>query len=435
MTKRNLDDLRRDRKAAAAKMETAAAAIDTLEAAAEIDADAVAAAVADFEAAKVDFAAIGVKIARAESVETAQLEAAAGGDDAGRGRRMPAVAANPAERGVGAGLMLHALANAGGDQARAVAALERDGHSGVAASLSGATSGAGGVTIPQAQGAEIIELLRPRVVVRKAGARSVPMPAGELRNARQSGGATAGYGAELDATAVSAQTFDSVPMGFKKLTSLVPISNSLLRHSSVAMAMLVRNDLLEAMALREDLGFLRGDGTNDTPNGLIDWALVGNVQTAVAATATAAELAIRTAVSRVEDSNVGMIAPGWAMRASAKNWLASLRDANNNLVFPSIDAKGELKGYPIFTTSQLPNNLGAGTNQTEVVFADFNEIMIGEGEAITIATSTEAAYVEAGTTKSAFQKDQTLMRAISEHDLAPAHDEAIAVINGVSWSI
>ncbi|NRB17719.1 MAG: phage major capsid protein [Rhodobacteraceae bacterium] len=87
------------------------------------------------------------------------------------------------------------------------------------------------------------------------------------------------------------------------------------------------------------------------------------------------------------------------------------------------------------TTSQVPNNLGTG-NDTEITFADFSEIMIGDDQDIRIASSSEASFVDTnGDTVSAFQRDLTLMRAVSRHDLAPAHDEAISVITGTSWGL
>ncbi|MDD8024749.1 MAG: phage major capsid protein, partial [Paracoccaceae bacterium] len=107
-----------------------------------------------------------------------------------------------------------------------------------------------------------------------------------------------------------------------------------------------------------------------------------------------------------------------------------------NLLYPSIDTKGELKGFPIHVTSQLPNNLGVGSDETEIMFADFSELMIGESGVLRIAQSTEAAYIdEDGTMQSAFANDQTLMRAIAEHDFAPEHDVAIAGFSGIGWSI
>ena len=434
---KNLDDLRRDRKAAADKMKEKATAIGALEASETPDAAAIATASAEFEAAQAAFNAADSAVKRGEAVEAAEAAAAGPGDvgrGAGAGASVPGQVANPAHKGAEVGFLMHAMYEANGDTDRAMAVLDRDGHSGISAALSGLTGGAGGITIPRPMAETMIELLRSRVAVRASGARSVPMPAGELRHAKQTGAATAGYGAELAPIVVSDPTFGSVDMKFKKLTALVGVSNSLLRQSGLPMAMVVRDDLLNVMALREDLGFLRNDGTGGTVKGTISWCLPGNLQSAVAATAAAAETAIRRAVSLVEDANVGMVSPGWIMRASAKNWLAGLRDAAGYHVFPSIDQNGTLKGFPIRVSSQLPTNLGAGTNETEVVFADFAQIMIGDASNITLAMSTEAATVTGGVTTSAFQTDQTLFRAVSEHDLAPENDVAISVIRGVSWA-
>ncbi|RAP39174.1 phage capsid protein, partial [Rhodovulum viride] len=206
---------------------------------------------------------LNAQVGRAEATEAARAAAATGGDDpapgtgaAPTGTARPQQAAtprDPAHRGVEVGFMLHALAASRGDRERAVARLETDGHSGIAAIMSGASEAAGGITIPAAQSEELIALLRPRVTVRASGARTVPMPAGELRTARQTAGATAGYGAETSAIAESEMSFDAVDKSFKLLRALVPLSNSLLRHSSVAMAQHARDDLLKAMALREDL--------------------------------------------------------------------------------------------------------------------------------------------------------------------------------------
>lgn len=437
---KDIADLRRDRKAAADKMKDCADAIETLESTdAAADSEEMTAAVAEFEAAQAAFDLTDAAVKRAEAVERAQAESAGAGDEAdaggaGASAGAPARARTPGQEGIEAGFMVQALTMAKGDRDKAVAILERDGHSGVAAALSGASESAGGVTIPRAQGAEIIQLLKPRVAVRASGARPVPMPAGELRNARQSGGATASYVGENAAVVESEPTFDKVDQSFKKLTALVPIGNSLLRHASPALAMLVRDDLRDAMALKEDIAFLRFDGTGNAPKGLKSWA--AHWLATVGSTAEQAEAIVRGIVSKVEDSNVPMTSPGWVMRASAKNFLAALRDPTGHLLFPSIDARGELKGFPIRTTSQIPDNLGTNGDETEIYFADFSEVMIGDAMSITIASSTEAAFVNgSGDTVSAFQNDLTLMRAVSEHDLAPAHDVAVGGFNAAGWTL
>lgn len=434
----DLDDLRRKRKAAADNMQECATAITALEdGETAADSAEMTAAVTAFETAQTDFKAASVKVDRAVAVEAAQASVASSGDEPTGTTTVPAVALDPKDKGIAAGFMVAALASVKGDRDKAVALLEKNGHTAVSAALSGATDAAGGVTIPRAQSAELIELLRPKVAVRASGARTVPMPAGELRHAAQLTAATATYTGENAKSTESEPTFAPLDRAFKKLTSLVPIGNSLLRHSSAAMAGLVRDDLLSVMALREDLAFIRGDGTGDTPTGLKTWTPVANWLLAIANGSAAVEAALRSLVSIVEDADVGMTSCGWIMRAATKNFLASLKDpVSGAYIFPSITQSATLLGYPIKTTSQIPNNLGVGVNETEVYFADFNEVMIGDSMQIIVSSSSEAAYVDVGgNTVSAFQNDLTLMRAISEHDLAPRHDAALAGLNGVAWTL
>ncbi|WP_235841843.1 hypothetical protein [Cereibacter johrii] len=110
MARQNLDDLRRARKAAADTMAAVAARIGALEAAETPDAAALEAETAAFAAAEAAFARADAAVTRAVAVEAAQA-AAAQGDGAGAGsgtgaagaEAVPAVAADPAHRGVAAG--------------------------------------------------------------------------------------------------------------------------------------------------------------------------------------------------------------------------------------------------------------------------------------------------------------------------------------------
>ena len=436
---KDVNDLRRDRKAAADEMGVTATALDDLRTASTADdAPEMVAAVAAFDAAEATFKAADAAVKLAEAVEDAQAASSISEvDEPAVPASTPAAVKDPAMAGVEFGFMVHALANSGGDKDRAARRLEDDGHSGISAALSGAVDAAGGVTIPRAQAEEVIALLRPRVTVIASGARVIDMPAGQVRHARQASSATASYGAENSATAESEPTFGNIDQSFKKLTALVPIGNSLLRHSSAAIMQLVRDDILDVMGLRKDLAFLRGDGSGNTPTGMGGFVLVGNTQTAVGTGAAVVEVALRRMVSRVQDANIGMVKPGWIMRASTRNFLASLREPNHgSYLFPSIEQSNTLFGYPIQTTSQLPDNLGVGGDETEVFFADFNELMIGDSMKLAMGSSGEAAYVDVnGDTVSAFQNDLTLMRAIEEHDFAPRHDEAIAKLTGAGWTL
>ncbi|MCI5096651.1 MAG: phage major capsid protein [Rhodobacteraceae bacterium] len=434
----DINDLRRKRKEAAEAMKAKAEAIAALEADENATDEAIAAAHAEFDTAKAAFNTVKETVARAEDVEQALADSATSeiNTPPSGGSPLPGTVAKADDKGADTGLMVAALANCGGDRDKAAAQLEDAGHSGISAALSGATAGAGGVLIPRPQTDVLIELLKPKVVVRKLGAVSHDMPAGKLRNGRVASAPTAGYIGENAPIVESEPTFDNVDQDFKTLTALVPIGNALLSFASPSVGTLVRNLLLDYSGLRADLAFLRSDGTGGTPKGLRHWCLPGHLLTEALATPAAVEAALRKMVSIVDDANVPMLNPGWAMRASTKHFLASLRDPNSGAkIYPSIDASNTLHGYPIETTSQIPNNLGGGAD-TEITFADFSEIMIGDAQEIRIASSTEAAFVDTnGDTISAFQRDLTLMRAVSRHDLAPVHDEAISVLTATGWGL
>jgi HK97 family phage major capsid protein len=198
---------------------------------------------------------------------------------------------------------------------------------------------------------------------------------------------------------------------------------------------MVRDDLVKVMGLREDLAFLRNDGSGDLPKGAVSWCPAGNNLGATAATAVAAEAGLRGLINKIEIANVDMTNCGFVMHPGAKNWLAGLRDVNGFYLFPSLQSgTPTLLGYNVFTTTQLPTNLGGGTNGTEVLFLNFGEMVIGDSMIMQIATSTEASYWTGAAYVSAFATDVTLMRAVSEHDFAPMHDVAIAMLTGTAWA-
>ena len=92
-----------------------------------------------------------------------------------------------------------------------------------------------------------------------------------------------------------------------------------------------------------------------------------------------------------------------------------------------------LRGYKVGCTTQIPWTLGGSSDESEIYFADFDEFVLAEGQSIRLEASSEAAYDDGGTVKAAFSLDQTVVRAIAEHDFAPRHDEAVAVLTAVDW--
>jgi HK97 family phage major capsid protein len=101
--------------------------------------------------------------------------------------------------------------------------------------------------------------------------------------------------------------------------------------------------------------------------------------------------------------------------------------------------QGKLLSYPVMTTTQIPVNLwdpaGANKDCSVVFLVEMTEDMILDSMSLELAVSREGTYVDAaGNTQSAFTNDQTLIRAIAEHDHQMRHDAAVAVIEFVRWA-
>ncbi|HDU5942249.1 TPA: phage major capsid protein, partial [Klebsiella variicola] len=92
-------------------------------------------------------------------------------------------------------LVMSVAAGAGNLQDAAKFASEELNDQSVSMAISTA-AGSGGALIPENMQNEVIELLSDRTIVRKLGARSVPLPNGNLTLPRSAGGATASYTGE-----------------------------------------------------------------------------------------------------------------------------------------------------------------------------------------------------------------------------------------------
>jgi HK97 family phage major capsid protein len=126
-----------------------------------------------------------------------------------------------------------------------------------------------------------------------------------------------------------------------------------------------------------------------------------------------------------------MLRPAWLMAPRVRNHLRFLREASGNLLFPEV-REGQLLGFPLFATTAIPTNLGAGT-ESEVYLVDMADCLIAEEAGIEISVSDGAAYHDGAEVIAAFSQDQTVVRAVAKHDFALRHDRSAAVLNAVTW--
>ena len=331
-----------------------------------------------------------------------------------------------------------------------------------ALNVSGGASG--GFIVPPDYMNEIIELLRPETVVRSSGGRIIPMPRGTMTLPGQASPATATYGSETKAIGSSQPSLNQIVATYKKLTALVPVSNDMMRYADPAVDAFVRDDLVQVLAIREDLAFLLGDGGSDTPRGFLSFAQAyaslqtggaaglfltsanstaaakGNFITSTSAYTLAtvnAELA--GAINKLDTANVRARKRTWFMHPRTRNYLYNVQNSLGLYVYRDEMDGGKLLGYPFRTTTQIGTNYyntdGTAQDCSFVFLVEMTEDMILDSMQLELAVSREGTYVDAnGVSQSAFQNDQTLIRAIAEHDHQLRHDAAVAVIQFVRWA-
>lgn len=352
---------------------------------------------------------------------------------------------------------------------RAFAPVRRDPMS---RALIASVGASGGFIVPPDYVNEIIELLRPAAVVRSSGPRVLPMPRGTMTLPGQASAATANYGSETAQIKSSQQKLNQIVASFKKLTAMVPVSNDMMRYADPAADAFVRDDLVKVIGLREDLAFILGDGTSDTPRGFLSfangwvgynsgtigvWSTSANSTLAVngadpanstggnfitstqAYTLATVAAELGGAVNRLDTANVPDSKRVWFMHPRSYNYLFNVQNSLGVYVYREELLTGKLLGYPVRKTTQIGTNYynsdGSHTDCSFVFLTEMDEAIILDSMSLELMVSREGTYVDANSnTVSALQNDQTLIRAIAEHDFQMRHDQSTAVIQAVRWA-
>ena len=296
----------------------------------------------------------------------------------------------------------------------------------------------GGFLIPIELSTEIIEFLRPKTVVRRATpqSRQISIPRGNLTIGRQNTGATVGYIGEGQSTAYTQESVGAITFSAKKAKALVPISNDLIRFAQSSADMIVRDDLVRQLAVLEDQNFLRGLGSVNAPKGIRNLAAAANVLTATLSynvTTVISDLA--SMVTTLQNSYIPMTNPAWFWAQKTQNYLYDARDSVGGFLFRREMDAGIWRRYPYFWTQNIPSNLGSSANQSEIYLVDMDEFIIADVPGLMIDASQEASYSSDGSTltNSAFDRDETVIRIIAEHDCNIKHTAAACVLTAVPY--
>lgn len=341
------------------------------------------------------------------------------------------------EKGVKAARFMRLMTAAQGNPMVAAELAKRWGDDTMVKALGESTLAAGGAAVPEDFASEIVEILRNQGTIRQLGPRVLPMPNGNFTLPYGASGSTAYFVGENTNATKSEPTFGQIQMTAKKLMALVPISNELLMDSDPAIDAFVRDDLIAVISEREDLAFISGDGTANSPRGLASLVDSGN-SFAANATVTLANTTTDSAKAMrlIEDQKIPMRKLGWVFAPRTKWYLMSVRTSDGYLAFESEMRLGTYMGAPFKSTAQIPINLGGGTNESKNYLADFGHLIIGEAGGLEVDAIKGAAYHDGSSVVSGVSQDQTVIVGKRRIDFqARFRGKEIAVMTGVKWGV
>lgn len=292
----------------------------------------------------------------------------------------------------------------------------------------------GGVFLTPEQG-EFIALLYPKTIAYVVGATDLEIQK-SMDFGTMTSGVTASYVNEAQLVVPSQPGFGALRATTKKVMSLGIFSNELLRNPSVTVDIKVRDEMLKRIALKRDLSYFRGTGAETQPKGILNRVRSANKVNQTGITLAAAFTDYIGLIQLVDGTDGNLDNAAWAMAPRTRWALAKLLDGNGNAVLGTMLAMGNLFGFKFATTSQIPTNLGGGTNESEVYFGDFTDSYLVRDTTtpLTVELFTNAAVHDGTSVISGISSDQSALRAMEAHDVILQHDSTIAILQAVTLS-
>jgi HK97 family phage major capsid protein len=231
--------------------------------------------------------------------------------------------------------------------------------------------GQGGAFVQTTITTPIIEILRNKMVLKRAGIQIMGGLTGNPAIPRQTGAATAYSLSEIAALTLSTQTIDQVLMTPHRVGATNNYSKELLIQSSIDVENFMRSDMMEVTAIQWDaLGFNGAGGAQ--PTGIFSTAGVGSITFGGAATFANCVLM----ETQLNAANAMGGKRAYITSPTAKGKLKSaaklLVGATTVAAYPIWDGggeDGEINGYLALDTNNIQNNA--------MVFGNWQDLIMG----------------------------------------------------------
>lgn len=266
-----------------------------------------------------------------------------------------------------------------------------------------------------------IDRLRNSLVIGRLGATVLDGLVGSpIDIPRQTGSSTAQWVAEDGSLTETDATFDDVNLTPKTVGAMTSYSRRTLLNTSPAIEQIVRNDLASVIATAIDSKAISGDGTSNTPTGILSTSGIGSVAIGTNGGAPTWQ-SVLDLIAELEIDN----AEGRAFLTNPK----FVKKARGTVRVSSTDSRmiqeapNELAGYPLASTNQVPSNLTKGTASgvcSALIFGNFSDLLLAYWSGVDLLLNPYET--------TAYAKGRVLVRAMRDVDINVRHAESFAAI-------
>jgi HK97 family phage major capsid protein len=252
----------------------------------------------------------------------------------------------------------------------------------------------------------LIPILAPKTVCAKLGVNFITGLTGDYQRPRVSGAPSFAWQTEQGASTETTPTFDNWKMTPKRVSAYLEWSNQAQIQASFGLEGELRKLLNQYLGIQWDSKALQGDGTSNTPTGILYTSGVGSVSFGATDGGAPTWAKMVEFQSDIETANAPDGAIAYVSTPVAKAKLMSTPRQSSGVEGNFImNNPNECIGYPFVSTNQMPATLtegGSGAALSGLIFGNFNEANIGFFGGLNLiydnitgaTTGTQRLYIE-----------------------------------------
>lgn len=298
----------------------------------------------------------------------------------------------------------------------------------------------GGHTIPDFMQNELIERLKSQQVLRRAGVRTITVPAGfgHFEVPVLATGVTFSEIGEIATPAVTTPNVELRTASPRRVAGGVEISNALIRQNAVDLDSAIITDATEDLGLRVDFLGLKGSGANNQPRGVLSTPGIGSIDAGNPDGGPVTIDLLLDLQKTIAAANSRERSTAFIMHSSIWYEILKITEASQH-IFPSVHFTPGVAEKPVprivsadvLTFNELPTNLtkGSGTDLGELIYGDWSDLRQVIWGNMEVRTSREATNPVTG--RSAFFNKVTHFLFEIETDYYVRHAGSFAVSTDV----